>query len=60
MAGDNDLPPPPPGGFLQDPGPAGPTRAEQAALERMVEALEGMRKELRAIRQLLERQGGRP
>ena len=56
MADDDDLPPPPPGGFLSDPGPAGPERAVQVALERAVQALEAMRDEMRAIRQLLERQ----
>lgn len=47
---------PPPGGFLSDPGPAGPERAEQVALERAIEALQGIREELQAIRQMLERQ----
>ena len=50
---DDDVPPP--GGFLSDPGPAGPERAEQVAFERAVQALEGIREELRLIRQILER-----
>ena len=53
---DDDMPTPPPGGFMSDPGPAGPERAEQVALERAVDALEGMREELRAIRRILEQQ----
>jgi hypothetical protein len=55
---DDDLPPPP-GGYMGDPGPAGPERAEQAALERMAEVLEGVREELGRIRQLLEQQQAR-
>jgi hypothetical protein len=58
MASENDLPPPPPGGFLRDPGPAGPSSGEQKPHERIVDALESVREELRAIRQLRERQGG--
>ncbi len=53
---DDDLPPPPPGGFISDPGPAGPERAEQTALERIAQALEGLRDEVREIRELLQRE----
>lgn len=52
---DRDLPEPPPGGFLREPGPAGPERAEQEAIQRIADALEGVRSELREIRRLLER-----
>jgi hypothetical protein len=52
---DRDLPDPPPGGFLRDPGPAGPESAEQEAIQRIAEALEGVRSELHAIRRVLER-----
>jgi len=52
---DDDLPSPPPGGFLRDPGPAGPEEAEQANLERIANAVEGVRDELERIRQLLDR-----
>lgn len=51
---DRDLPDPPAGGFLRDPGPAGPERAEQVALERIAEALAGLHAEVREIRRLLE------
>jgi hypothetical protein len=45
--------PPPPGGYLRDPGPAGPEEHRQEALERIASALEGMRAELAEIRKLL-------
>ena len=45
--------PPPPGGYLRDPGPAGPEEHQQEALERIADALEGLRTELAEIKRLL-------
>ena len=53
MAESNDLPPPPPGGYMRDPGPAGPDEAQQAALERIADALEGLLTELGEIKKIL-------
>jgi hypothetical protein len=58
MAESNDLPAPPPGGYLRDPGPAGPEEAQQAALERIADALEGLLAELAEIKSILAEQGG--
>lgn len=49
------MPKPPPGGFLRDPGPAGPEEAEQASLERIASAIESLRDEVAQLRQVLTR-----
>lgn len=52
--------PPPPGGFYGDEPAAGPGEAETEAVERIADALDGIRTELREIRKLLtDRSGGR-
>ncbi len=45
--------PPPPGGFYSDEPAAGPGEAESSALDRIAEALEGIRTELREIRRMM-------
>lgn len=55
MADNDDALTPPPGGFYSDPGPAGPEEAEQRSLERIADALEGLRGKLAEIRKLLTR-----
>jgi len=58
---DDDLPTPPPGGYLSDPRPDSASdiqrealeRAEEAALERIAAALEALQDEIGEIRRLL-------
>lgn len=55
MVDTEDMSEPPPGGFLGEPGPAGPDERQQQALERIATALEGLRSKLAEIKQLLGR-----
>jgi hypothetical protein len=55
MVETDDMPSPPPGGFPGEPGPAGPEEHQQQALERIADALEGLRSELAEIKRLLGR-----
>ena len=43
---------------MRDPGPAGPDEAQQTALARIAEALEGLRAELAEIKSILAEQRG--